>query len=182
MQAATAAVLAASWLLWFRAFAVASRRSEPAQEVDQRWRWGVRVVGIAFFLVFLGFRWPTPITVWRIAGSACLLAAAIVLSSTATRALGRYWRVAAGLSAEHELVTWGPYRVVRHPIYTSMLCMLCGTGLLITPWPLLLAAIVVFFSGTGIRVRAEERLLESRFGDQFRQYRRTVPAYIPFLR
>ena len=55
-----------------------------------------------------------------------------------TGALGRQWRIDAGLSADHQLITSGPYRFVRHPIYTSMLSILLGTGFLITPWWLLL--------------------------------------------
>jgi protein-S-isoprenylcysteine O-methyltransferase Ste14 len=63
-----------------------------------------------------------------------------------------------------------------------MLCMLLGTGFLITPLPLLVLGIAVFVAGTEIRVRSEDGLLHSRFGDQFRDYQRTVSAYVPFLR
>jgi protein-S-isoprenylcysteine O-methyltransferase Ste14 len=72
--------------------------------------------------------------------------------------------------------------VVRHPIYTSMLCILLGTGLMVTPWWLLLLSFLIFVAGTEIRVRIEERLLVSRFGDRFRDYQRNVPAYLPLLK
>jgi len=98
------------------------------------------------------------------------------------RALGRQWRLDAGLNADHELVTSGPYRLLRHPIYTSMLCVLCGTGWLLTLLPMLLAAVIVFMVGTEIRVRIEDRLLGERFGEPFGQYQRRVAAYVPFLR
>ena len=88
----------------------------------------------------------------------------------------------AGLNADHQLVTSGPYGVVRHPIYTSMLCALLGTGFMISKLPLLILAVLVFVAGTEIRVRIEERLLASRFADSFSDYRRNVPAYIPFVR
>lgn len=107
---------------------------------------------------------------------------AALLSWTAVPALGRQWRIEAGLSSDHQLVTTGPYSLVRHPIYTSMLCMLIGTGFLITPLWMLLAASLVFIVGMEIRVRIEDRLLASRFGDQFIAYQRSVPAYVPFLR
>jgi protein-S-isoprenylcysteine O-methyltransferase Ste14 len=99
------------------------------------------------------------------------------------RVLGRHWRLDAGLNAEHELVQCGPYRLVRHPIYTSMFCMLLETGLVLaTPLPLLLPSLLVLVIGTEIRVRIEERLLAAQFGDQFLDYQRRVPAYIPFLK
>jgi protein-S-isoprenylcysteine O-methyltransferase Ste14 len=91
-------------------------------------------------------------------------------------------RIDAGLSSDHELVISGPYRVVRHPIYTSMLCLLFSTGLMVTPLPLLVVSVLVFIAGTEIRVRIEGRLLASRFNDKFLDYQRSVPAYIPFLK
>jgi protein-S-isoprenylcysteine O-methyltransferase Ste14 len=52
----------------------------------------------------------------------------------------------------------------------------------VTPLPLFLVAIAVFLIGTEIRVRIEDRLLASQFGDRFEEYRRRVPAYIPFIK
>jgi len=115
--------------------------------------------------------------------SSLLFAAASILSWTSTRALGRQWRLDAGLNSDHELVRSGPYRLIRHPIYTSMLCMLLGTGLLlVTPLTLLLPSLLCFVIGTEIRVRIEEKLLATQFGDEFLEYQRRVPGYIPFLK
>lgn len=63
-----------------------------------------------------------------------------------------------------------------------MFCMLLGTGVLVTPLPLLIAAIIVFAAGTEIRVRIEDGLLACRFGDQFRDYQRHVSACISIIR
>ena len=112
----------------------------------------------------------------------CFPAVADVLSWTATRVLGKQWRVDAGLNAEHELITAGPYRIVRHPIYTSVLCMLWGTGFILLPLYLILIATIPALIGTEIRVRIEDGLLAARFGEQFDQYQRSVSAYIPFVR
>jgi protein-S-isoprenylcysteine O-methyltransferase Ste14 len=75
-----------------------------------------------------------------------------------------------------------PYAVVRHPIYTSLFATMMATGLLLTRWPLLLLAAALYLAGTEIRIRAEESLLRARFGDPFEEYRRRVPAYLPFVR
>src|SRR5947207_3171062 len=56
-----------------------------------------------------------------------LLSTRRFLSWTSARALGRQWRIDAGLNPDHQLVRSGGYGVVRHPIYTSMFCMLLGT-------------------------------------------------------
>jgi len=63
-----------------------------------------------------------------------------------------------------------------------MLGVLLGTASLITPWWLLLPSLVLFVIGTEIRVRIEDQLLASSFLDRFIEYRRRVPAYIPFLK
>jgi protein-S-isoprenylcysteine O-methyltransferase Ste14 len=76
----------------------------------------------------------------------------------------------------------GAYRLVRHPIYASMLCMLLGTGFLIAPMPALLLALVFFLIGVEIRIRIEDALLAARFGEAFVEYRHRVPAYLPFIR
>ena len=122
-------------------------------------------------------------------GSPAALVAALVLGVTgdvlmwtAIKHLGRQFRIQAGLYQDHQLVRSGPYAVVRHPIYAGLLAMTLATGLLQTPWPWLLAAVAVFVIGTEIRVRTEDRLLASRFGAEFREYQKRVPAYVPFVR
>jgi protein-S-isoprenylcysteine O-methyltransferase Ste14 len=53
---------------------------------------------------------------------------------------------------------------------------------MVTPWPLFLLSTVVLIAGTEIRVRSEDKLLASHFGERFRKYHQSVPAYIPFVR
>ena len=72
--------------------------------------------------------------------------------------------------------------MLRHPIYASLLGMLMGTGMVVSWWPILILAVVIFLVGTEIRVRAEDQLLSSRFGEVFEQYQASVSAYIPFIR
>ena len=114
--------------------------------------------------------------------SILLFALAARLSWTSTRALGRHLRFEAALSPDHELVCFGAYRTLRHPIYASMLCLLLGTGFMTASPSLFAPAILIFLVGTEIRVRIEDRLLDARFGEQFRSYRRRVAAYIPLVR
>ncbi len=176
------AILAAGWLIWMAPFLLAKRHHERPKEVDRRARWGILLVAVAYPILWQNSFWARPLPDWRIAVSVSFLVLAGTLSWTATRSLGRQWRIDAGLNPDHELVTSGPYRLVRHPIYNSMLFLLCGTGFMVTPLPLLLLATAVFMLGTEIRVRIEDRLLASRFGDRFREYQRSVPAYIPFMK
>ncbi len=176
------AILAAGWLIWLTPFLLARRRTEKPKEVDRRARWGVLLVAVAYSILWQNSFWARPLPTWRLAVSVCCLVLAGTLSWTSARSLGRQWRIEAGLNPDHELVTSGPYRLVRHPIYTSMLFLLVGTGLMVTPLPMLLLSVAVFMFGTEIRVRIEDRLLAARFGDRFQQYKSRVAAYIPFVK
>jgi protein-S-isoprenylcysteine O-methyltransferase Ste14 len=175
-------LLAAGWLIWVTPFLLARRNAQPAKEIDPRARWGILLVVLAYCILWQSKFWERSPSVWRLTLSVLFLLLACLLSWTGARALGRQWRIDAGLSSDHELVMTGPYRVVRHPIYTSMLCMLLGVGFMVTPLPLLVLSAIVFIAGTEIRVRIEDSLLTSRFGDRFRDYQRSVPAYIPLLK
>jgi protein-S-isoprenylcysteine O-methyltransferase Ste14 len=136
-------------------------------------------------LCVAGFFWvPGAPRVSALAMIAALLfgATADLLMWTAIAHLGRQFRIQAGLYHDHQLVRSGPYAVVRHPIYASLLALTVATGALVARWPRLVAGVVLCIAGNEIRVRAEDRLLESRFGDEFRKYRKSVAAYVPFLR
>jgi len=174
-------ILAAGWGTWMIPFFL-TRSGGRAQTLDRRARWGIVLQGIGFACVWMNdYRHRSP-SVTRIAVGVCLLALGGVLSWTSARTLGRQWRFDAGLNADHQLIQSGAYRFVRHPIYASMLCMLLGTGSFLTPVPFLVAALVFFLIGLEIRVRIEDALLGSRFGEEFADYQRRVPAYLPFVR
>jgi protein-S-isoprenylcysteine O-methyltransferase Ste14 len=97
----------------------------------------------------------------------------------AARALGRQWALTARVIEGHELIREGPYAVVRNPIYLAMLGMLLASGLAVSIWPAIVAAIAIFAVGTAIRIRTEENLLRDNFGSQFEEYARAVPTFLP---
>ena len=103
----------------------------------------------------------------------------VVLVNMAVRTLGKQWALAARIVEGHKLITKGPYRIVRNPIYTGMFGLLIASGPADGHWLRLLIAIVVFFIGTLIRIRSEERLLRETFGTEFDDYARRVKALIP---
>jgi len=105
----------------------------------------------------------------------------VFIVMAAVKTLGKEWSITARVVTDHKLATEGPYRFVRHPIYTGMLGMLIATGIAVSYWPALLVALVVFFLGTAIRIRSEERLLRETFGLEFETYARSVPAIVPGL-
>lgn len=174
--------LAVGWIVWVTPFVLAKRSGEPPKVIDRRARWGLVLECIAYAVLWQGRFWEKELTAWQLGLAIVFFALAALFSWTATRALGRQLRFDAGLSADHRLVTEGPYRVVRHPIYASMLSLLWGTGIVISS-PLLFAiATICFVAGTEIRIHVEEQLLAAHFGAQYEEYRRRVAAYIPWVK
>ena len=172
-----------AWAIWLLPFLIDRPREKTKPTAhDRRARWGILLQIIGYSLLWQGEFWLRAPELWRLVLSIVLFSLASLLSWTAVRALGRHLRFDAALREGHQLVRSGPYRFVRHPIYTSMFSLLLATGLLVSSWSLFGCAIVVFLAGTEIRVRIEDGLLASRFGEDFQAYKRAVSAYIPLLR
>ena len=107
--------------------------------------------------------------------------ASVLFCFAAAWALGRHWALVARVVEGHELITHGPYAVVRNPIYLGMFGAVLATGLAFSRWWTFLMAIVLFLIGNRIRIRAEEQLLRQTFGAKFDAYAQRVPAFFPRL-
>lgn len=159
----------------------------PDQKRDRSSIVGLALQILAYAIVWAAHRQPFTAIVsggrWLellIATMAITVAVgSVMLIMAAVKTLGKEWSITARMVENHKLAHEGPYALVRHPIYTGMLGMLIATGLAISDWIALFAAIVVFAIGTWIRVRIEERLLRETFGQRFEEYAREVPAVIP---
>jgi protein-S-isoprenylcysteine O-methyltransferase Ste14 len=169
-------------LFWFLPFPLTGwSRVSPASS-DPRARWGIMLQAVSYAVVWQGHFWLRSPSGWHVFAAVVFLLLAALLSWTSTRALGRHLRFDAALSPDHQLVKSGPYGLLRHPIYTSMLCLLLGTASIVaSPIPFV-GALVVFLAGTEIRVQIEDKLLAARFGSEFRDYQGQVSAYIPYIR
>lgn len=178
------------WFLFAAAFALRGRPAK-GQETrrDPKAMLGMLIQVAGYFLVWfrpfqrkdLSPLFPMPKGAELALGAltVAIAAGSVWMVNAAVRALGKQWAVAARLVEGHKLITEGPYRWVRNPIYTGMFGMMVATGLAVTRWSALLAAIVLFLIGTYVRVRTEERLLRGQFGSEFDEYTRRVPAVIP---
>lgn len=95
--------------------------------------------------------------------------------------LGRWFSGSLAVRVDHELVTHGPYAVVRHPMYTAFVTLAVGLAIAWDSWVSLgfaLLYLVPFWLHTVI----EEKMFEAHFGDAWRVYRRRVPRLVPGFR
>lgn len=108
-----------------------------------------------------------------------LCGAGIASAIWARRHLGRNWSSRPSIKEGHELVTSGPYRFVRHPIYTGMLLALLGSVLAVNAiWVIIfLICIVVFIA----RIKTEEGYMMQLFPDQYPDYKKHTKALIPLV-
>jgi protein-S-isoprenylcysteine O-methyltransferase Ste14 len=104
----------------------------------------------------------------------------LIFTLWARKTLAGNWSSNVTFKRDHELIRTGPYRIVRHPIYTGLLAMFLGTAIYIGQVrggiSLLLVAI-----GFWIKLNQEERLLLRHFPDAYPAYQREVRALVPFV-
>jgi protein-S-isoprenylcysteine O-methyltransferase Ste14 len=93
--------------------------------------------------------------------------------------LGRNWGPPMSLREGHEIITTGPYRYVRHPIYSGILLALLGSGLSAgRRWFVAFIVVSAFFI---FSARTEERLMLQQFPNEYPEYKKRTKALIPFV-
>jgi protein-S-isoprenylcysteine O-methyltransferase Ste14 len=116
----------------------------------------------------------------RVLGVA-VLATAGLLAGAGIRAMGRHLVAPAEVRPDTELVTSGPFALVRHPLYDSIELLWIGGALALLS-PILAVVALALAPAILMRARAEERLLASHFGREWNAYSARVPMFVPRLR
>lgn len=179
------------WLAWLLYWFASAFGNKAAARVDG---WGPLLVYriplvAAYLLLFVNDGGPYLAGLWRrflpwSPGWAwlglALLLLGLAFSCWARVVLGRNWSATVQLKQDHELIVAGPYRRVRHPIYTGMLLGLFGTALVLAEWRGLLALALVA-AAFWFKLRHEEAWMRERFGAAYLDYMRHTKALIPGL-
>lgn len=108
------------------------------------------------------------VTIWAAGG----------LAVWGVRAMGRHLVSGAEVRPDTEIVTSGPFGLVRHPMYLSILLMWLGGALALLSWPFALG-FVVLVPAIQARSKLEEQMLTRQFGDTYRSYAARVPMLFP---
>jgi protein-S-isoprenylcysteine O-methyltransferase Ste14 len=178
VKVVVALVWAAFWLYWLvAALSMKAGRIPWSRELPIR----AVIVVVVIVLIRLGvFRHRGHNTeTWRAALGLVLLAAGLGFAAWARVHIGRNWGMPMTQKNEPELVTSGPYRLVRHPIYSGILLAGVGTAVALS-WTWLVAAVLAaayfVYSAT-----VEERYLAAQFPDSYPAYRRSTKMLVPFV-
>ena len=170
------------WLISaFRVKATAEHQSEVSAAAHRI------PVGLGWFLLaFQGLPPPmnlvlVPRTDWALAIGVVICVLGLFVTIWARWTLAGNWSSDVTFKHEHELVKSGPYRFVRHPIYTGLLLMCLGSAIEIGRLRCGLSLVLVGL-GFWIKLRQEEKLLLQHFPDAYPAYRKQVQALVPFGR
>lgn len=139
--------------VFFVPYVVIAARPGPELDVPEPLRWG----GLGLVVLGVG------VALWAIA------------------TLGRHYDLELEIHRDHELVRIGPYRFVRHPIYTGLGLHFAGACLATGNLALIAGTLLVTVPALYLRARTEERLLRQRFGPAYDAYSREVGMLVPLL-
>ena len=161
-----------------RSGAARSQESKPSRALHQN------LLNLGLLLLFVpvpGLRWRwLPPNSWHVPAGLALMAAATLFHVWARVHLGRNWSGEVRIKTDHQLVRTGPYRLVRHPVYTAILGLAFGTALVSARVISLLGALLFAFAYVR-KLRIEEHALGETFGAEWEAYRRRSWALVPGL-
>jgi len=178
------------WLIFAAYWAITWVRVKRTKERERSRDRLITIVvgGLAFTLLFGNWQLIGPLCQRFLPGANWIAWSGIGLAWTgiaiaiwARYCLGEYWSARVTLKEGHQLIRSGPYRWVRHPIYTGMLLGCAGTALVVGEWRGVLAVALLFAAHSRKALR-EESLLTKEFGEEYLSYRRRTGFLLPRLR
>ena len=99
----------------------------------------------------------------------------------AMRVLDRYFTHRVTIVNDHQLITAGPYRYLRHPAYFGQIVLMLGFGIALTDATSVAVAVIPMLIALAVRIRIEERALLGHFGDAYARYCARTRRLIPFV-
>lgn len=176
----------AAWLIYWSVSALNVKTTRRRESLLSRAGHGVPLLIAAWLLVtprlssgMLGARFMPAGPAGSLAGTGLVLLG-LLFTVWARVHLGRNWSGIVTLKQDHELIRSGPYRWVRHPIYTGLLLAFIGSAIALGQWRGGLAVLLVF-AALWRKLRLEERWMIETFGAAYTSYRNEVAALIPFV-
>jgi protein-S-isoprenylcysteine O-methyltransferase Ste14 len=170
------------WIVW----ALRTKKTQSRESVGSRLSY-VAFAVMAFLLMFdqrvssgwllipLAPNWP-----WREGLGVAVTAAGLAFAVWARAYLGANWSSSVTVKVEHELIQTGPYRWVRHPIYTGMIFGMLGTAIARGQVRGVLAVVLVYVSFY-IKSGIEERTMRQTFGEQYEEYSKRTGRIVPWI-
>ena len=182
-----------SWVaweaIWFLAARLNHKKTIKAENIVTFFRRMLPpIIAFAVALALTHHFWPghlteplsSPRPLWGSAVGMALLCLGFALTFWARVTLGGNWSGRITLKQDHELITTGPYRFVRHPIYTGLILALLGSAI-VEETLLLVFVLIAVTWGFVIKARIEESYMLVNFGTRYEDYRALTGLLLPRL-
>lgn len=184
------------WVLgvigWYFIRRPAARRAKRHRIVSNqrsaRDRFGLAaaIIGLAIIpAIYVATGFPRdanyPLSLWAVFIGTILYVTALWTFRRTHKELGKNWSISLEIREKHELISAGPYALIRHPMYTSFLLMALGQAFLLANWVVGIAGLVGFAILFFLRVDKEEQMMLEFFGPQYRDYMDRTKRIIPYL-
>lgn len=181
------ALIGLLWLGWLVYWGISALKAKTTQRRESRASRATHVLPLLLGAGLLGWHvrgqwleqrlWPRSLLVYWL--GVALLTAGLAFAIWARSHLGRNWSGSVTVKQGHELIRSGPYRWVRHPIYTGIITALLGTAIASGTLRAALGFLIITLALLR-KLRIEERFMQETFPEEYPHYRATVPALIPF--
>ena len=175
------------WIAWWAYWLVSALFTARTKSSES---WLARMthlvpLGLAFFLIFhdaddailygilYRIRWVQAVGV-------AVTAAGLLFTIWARVHLGKYWSAMVTLKDHHKLIRTGPYRFVRHPIYTGLIAAAIGSAITVgsgDAW----VGVALLVPTYLVKIWREEKFLSAEFGEEYRRFRCEVAMLVPFV-
>ena len=95
--------------------------------------------------------------------------------------LGRNFTATVKVTEKHELISKGPYRIIRHPSYFGALVAICGCPVFLNNFFSIIISVVLMMSAYIYRIKFEEKALQEYFGNAYLEYKKNTYKLLPFI-
>jgi protein-S-isoprenylcysteine O-methyltransferase Ste14 len=174
------------WILLMVYWSIPAKNAASARRVEASKSSGrhQNLLSLAILLLFIPVPGLTrrflPLTPPIIAIGLIVQVGCVLFYLWAKQYLGRFWSSAVTIRKDHQLVSSGPYRLLRHPMYTAVLGMFAGTTIVSGQYHALIGFGLAVFAYLR-KIRIEEGVLAETFGTDYERHRRNTWALIPWV-
>jgi protein-S-isoprenylcysteine O-methyltransferase Ste14 len=177
------------WIAFFVYWQIKAANTKTTQRIEPV---ASRIMRVLIFLVAIVLLFPIriplpwlylqlwPAGYWPFWLGAAVTTAGLLFAVWARGYLGRNWSSSVTIKQGHELITSGPYAVVRHPIYTGILTGFLGMAIAISQVRGFIVVVLILFA-YWTKLRREDQWMRSQFGETYAAYAHKTVALVPYL-
>jgi protein-S-isoprenylcysteine O-methyltransferase Ste14 len=179
----------AVWIVFLTYWQIKAGNTKTTQRLEPV---ASRILRVFIFLIAISLLWTTriplpwlyfqlwPAGLWPFWLGVAVTIAGLLFAVWAREHLGRNWSRSVTIKQGHELITTGPYAVVRHPIYTGILGGFLGMAITISQVRGFIVVVLIFLV-FWFKFRMEEEFMRSQFGETYATYARKTAALVPYV-